>query len=680
MKRLTHSFKFFFFCVFLILNIPVFSQTVTDTIAPTPPEDTVTEFEIIRGPSMRSIYVDSTTTLQTIAGGAIVKQGNTLFYGDSIAVNPTTHVAEAFGHVRIDKNDSVQTTSNYVKYTGTDKTAFLTGDVVLKDGKSTLYTQALDYNLRTGIGNYHNSGKVITGKTTIVSKDGTYYEDTKDIFFKNDVVLNDPETHLTTDSLLYNMNTGSSDFYTDSYIKNKQVEIYSSEGHYDMNTGNALFTSRTTVKDSSNRIYIANHMAIDNKSGIAQLEGNALVKDSASGFIVIANQIFLNNKSNTFLATRKPVLIIKQKEDSIYVAADTIFSGFENGKTKDDILKTEDSLSRDTSIKQGNERQQANSDSIKSQEKIIKVPNADSLPLIKVGTDSLQREIKGDTSHNVKLPGNNTGIDLLKKSGIKKDTSQLEKIEKPSVISLEDTSQILKLNTDSSRPRIPAVALNGSDSSRRNSIAKNLGEPDSLENSRTDTLDRSDTIRYFLAFHHVRVYSDSLQSVCDSLTFSGRDSVFHLYDNPVIWNNRTQIAGDTIFLYTKNKKPDKLSVFDRGIIVNKTAQGFYNQITGKTIEGNFVNGSIDYMRVRGTQAESVYYAQDQDSAYLGMNRAMGDVIDLYFKKGDLQKVVFVNNVSGNFYPMKKIPDEQRFLKGFTWLDNIRPKNKLELFE
>ena len=77
-----------------------------------------------------------------------------------------------------------------------------------------------------------------------------------------------------------------------SYIKSSEAEIYTSEGNYDFKSDNALFTSRTTVKDSSGRIYIANNMAMDNKSGNAQLEGNAIVKDSAEGFIVLANQIF----------------------------------------------------------------------------------------------------------------------------------------------------------------------------------------------------------------------------------------------------------------------------------------------------------------------------------------------------------------------------------------------------
>ena len=203
---------------------------------------------------------------------------------------------------------------------------------------------------------------------------------------------------------------------------------------------------------------------------------------------------------------------------------------------------------------------------------------------------------------------------------------------------------------------------------------------DSLKINHKDTINKPDSSRYFLAFHHVRIFSDSLQSVCDSLFFSAKDSVFRLYYDPVIWSGHSQITGDTIFLYTKNKKPERLYAFDKGIIVNKTTQGFYNQITGKTINGYFINGAIDYMRVSGSQSESIYYAQDKDSAYLGMNRATGDVIDLYFKKDDLKKVLFVNDIQGKFYPMKQIPEDQKFLKNFIWLDDKRPKSKLELFE
>ncbi|HSN10279.1 MAG TPA: hypothetical protein VLS85_14665, partial [Hanamia sp.] len=208
--------------------------------------------------------------------------------------------------------------------------------------------------------------------------------------------------------------------------------------------------------------------------------------------------------------------------------------------------------------------------------------------------------------------------------------------------------------------------------------------PDSLKTEGKlikDSTNKSDTaIRYFLAFHHVKIFNDSLQSVCDSMFISSKDSVFRLYYNPVVWSGNTQIAGDTIFLYTKNKQASRLYVFDNGLVVNKTKEGFFNQISGKTINGYFVDGKIDYMRVRGTQAQSIYYMQNDDSAYIGMNRAIGDVIDLYFKEDDLRKVLFINSVQGTMYPMDQIPEDQKKLKDFKWLDAERPKNRAELFE
>ncbi len=116
------------------------------------------------------------------------------------------------------------------------------------------------------------------------------------------------------------------------------------------------------------------------------------------------------------------------------------------------------------------------------------------------------------------------------------------------------------------------------------------------------------------------------------------------------------------------------------MVVNKSNKQFYNQVAGKTINGYFVNGAIDYVRVKGQKAESVYYVQDKDSAYVGMNRASGDVIDMYFLKNELNKVKFVNDVHGVMHPIRQIPEDQKFLNGFIWEDKRRPKNKLELFE
>lgn len=689
---MTAALKFFLIIFLLHVSVISFSQitipprrdTLTTDTAKVDTIKTVKEFEIIRGPSMRSIYIDSSTTLQTIAGGAVVKQGSIIISGDSIAINPTTHVAEVFGNVHINQADSIQTYAQYLKYTGTDKTAYLKTNVKLIDKKATLLTQDLDYNMGTGIGNYRTGGKVINGKTTITSTDGTYYADTKDIYFKNNVEVTEPKNHVTTDSLLYNMQTQNYNLSGNTYIKNKEAEIFTSQGSYDFKSNNAVFTSRTTVKDSSGRVYIANNMAMDNSSGNAQMEGNAIVKDSAGGYIVLANQIFLNKKSNSFLATRKPVLIIKQKNDSIYVAADTIFSGYSTEVKNEEFILKKDSIVHDTLHLQTLKDSTLKTDSLHSISSLQKYSGRDSAIHLAHIIDSL-KENKGngkleklqkgkDTSalkDSIKIifpPTDSVKIDSLKaielhKYGLKPDSAKTKENSARS-----DSLKIITSPKDSSKVDSSDTLIN----------KKNIN--DSLQIHLNDSINKPHSSRYFLAFHHVRIFSDSLQSICDSLFFSAKDSVFRLYYDPVIWGGHSQITGDTIFLYTKDKKPERLYAFDKSMIVNKTTQGFFNQISGKTINGYFINGAIDYMRVKGSQAESIYYAQDKDSAYVGMNRATGDVIDLYFKKDDLEKVLFVNDIQGKFYPMRKIPEDQRYLKDFIWLNDKRPKNRLELFE
>jgi lipopolysaccharide export system protein LptA len=689
-----HKLKYSLLIFFLFSGYISFGQI---TPAPSePPADTIREFQIIRGPSMRAIKIDSATTIQTIAGGAIIQQGSTIFHSDSAVVNPTTHILEAFGNVEINQADTVHTYSQYLKYLGTEKIAYLKNKVKLTNKSGTLFTDDLDYNLQTGIGNFHNGGKIIEGKSVITSNEGTYYDDTKDIYFKKNVKLDEPEKHIRADSLLYNMQTRQTTFISSTNIKTPEVEVNTSSGNYDLNSGNAFFTNRATVKDSSGRLYSANTMALENETGNAQLEGNAVIIDSAGGYTIIANQVFLNKKKNSFLATRKPVLIVKQKNDSTYIAADTIYSGFTAFvKNKNEVLqkdsminvnvsenqKVQQTIANDTTAGFFMKQRRQKQDSIAAhlQNDSSKINENKNIP---EEEKSLTPE---DSSHLIleKLPGDS----ILKKDSITKAAKTPEKPVLKDSFAIKDSAQTkvspeilpdsLKNEIERNNPSI--------DSLQTDSAKKTIGSlPDSLKNEEkliSDSSNKADTsIRYFLAFHHVKIFNDSLQSVCDSLFISSKDSVFRLYYNPIVWSGTTQIAGDTIYLYTKNKQPKRLYVFESGMIVNRTKEGFFNQMAGKTINGYFVDGKIDYMRVKGTQAQSIYYLQDDDSAYIGMNRATGDVIDLYFEKDDLSRVIFINAVQGKMFPMSQIPEDQKRLPDFKWLDNERPKNRAELFE
>ena len=507
--------------------------------------DTIRTIRIVQGKNLRQKTTDS-TVLETIAGNVIIKEGLTTFYCDSATLDHKTNVLQAFGNIHINDNDSIHTYAQSLRYVGTERIAYLKKNVKLTDKKGTLYTDDLEYNLRTGIATYKNGGRITNDKTVLTSEEGVYYADTKDVYFKKNVHLKDPDRDIWTDSLLYNIKTNIATFISQTHIVGKDGSVIDTKsGTYNLETGEAIFYDRTSFSDSS-RSGVADKIAYEKSSGILQMEGNAKLVDSVNNLTVIANEIYADTKIDAFLATRKPVMIFYRDGDSTYVAADTLFSG----------LRRYDSLER----------------------KII------------TQTDTLSKTMAVNTNRN-------------------------------------DTS-----------------------------------------------------IRYFLGFHHVRIFNDSLQAVSDSLHYSTSDSTFKLFGDPVVWNDQSQVTGDTIYMYTQNQKAKRLYVFNNGMIVNKANDAMYNQIAGRTLNGYFTNGVIDYVRIKGSPAESIYYPQDDDSAYVGMNRSSGDVIDIYFVKKELNKVKFINNVDGVLYPLKQIPADKKELKGFKWLDSRRPKNKLELFE
>ena len=170
-----------------------------------------------------------------------------------------------------------------------------------------------------------------------------------------------------------------------------------------------------------------------------------------------------------------------------------------------------------------------------------------------------------------------------------------------------------------------------------------------------------------------------MQAVCDSMMFSARDSIFRLFNDPVVWSKESQISGDTIHLYTKNKKPERVEVWENAFSISKSNDEFFNQLKGNTINGYFNDGEIEHIIAKGS-AESLYYLQDDDSAYTGANYAQADLINLYFVKKELNKITWVHQVEGGFYPIRQVPEEHRRFRNFKWQEERRPKSREDLFQ
>lgn len=580
------------------------------TAAPT--RDSIMEVQLLHSDLLKFEKKDS-VEYQILVGNAMLKQGNTLFSGDSIVLNKQQNIIEVYGNIHINDADSINVFAQYLIYYGNTKLAHLKKAVKLSDGKATLTTEELQYDLNTKTGTYQQGGRIVTSTSTLTSKEGYYYADTKDAYFRKNVHLIDPEYTMATDTLLYNVNTEIATFVSPTTINDGKSIIRTSDGYYNMQLGVANFGKRPVIEDSTQFI-TADVIKFDKTTGKGQAEGNFVYIDTAQGVSLFSEKSDFNRDTKIVLATGKPVMILKQNNDSIFITGDSLYSGIK----MDTLYKKDSSLSS-----------QPASDSLSNN------PLPDSIAASGIATDT-----------GLKAPDN------LAHSG------ELRKRSK------------LPTGNDSMR-------VTGYDSLKVRSIVKT----DSAVVSPVikKEIERVDSIRFFQAFHHVRIFADSMQAVCDSMYFSARDSVFRLFTNPIVWAQESQITGDTIYLYTRNKKPDHIEVIENAFSISRSNDSFYNQLKGNVINGYFKDGEIAHITAKGS-AESLYYLQDDDSAYTGANYAQADLINLYFAEKKLDKITWLFEVKGGFYPVTQVPEERRIFRNFKWEEARRPKSRHEIFE
>ena len=71
---------------------------------------------------------------------------------------------------------------------------------------------------------------------------------------------------------------------------------------------------------------------------------------------------------------------------------------------------------------------------------------------------------------------------------------------------------------------------------------------------------------------------------------------------------------------------------------------------------------------------------DDKENYLGMNSNFGNTIEAFFVNKVIHTIKYTQQVNGTLFPINQIPEDQKYIKDFKWNDDIRPKNKFQIFE
>lgn len=564
-------------------------------------------------------------------------------YCDSAVLFRQQNIAEAYGDVLIRQADGTEAIADYMRYTGNTKIVLMRGNVQLSDSKGNeLYSEEVTYNLKTKVGQYSKSGTLVSGETMVASDVATYNMKTKDARFKGNVVVNDPEYHVVSKDLGYNTENKTATFFGPSVVTNANSMLQTTNGYYVTGDKTSKFFERTSIFNEGQ--YIESDTLFYTKSnGWAYAFGNVIMIDTTEqNSTMYSEYAQYNELTKQLLAYKEPVVKYNTEKETYYYRADTFFSEpivyqAKPMTAQDSIQKSIDEIKNAIEQKQAKETELGNEDKDFSVEELL---------LLQPGPDSVAVRPRKDTLFAT-LPQ----VDIIK------GHTDLEGRHRNRV---DIQAQQEHLNTAKQDTTI--------------SVKSGFVLMDSLKSKDTyygypnESNEDDSSKRYFLGYHQVRIFSDSLQGVCDSMYYNGLDSTITMYVKPILWSGQNQIKGHTIILTLDSSELKKITVPKDGIMIARSGPeqaGFYDQIQGNIIEAFLRDSKIDSL-IAQQNAMNIYYMKDDNDYYSGVNESKSDRIEALFKQEEIDKIYYRGPTDGVTTPMKDIQPSTLVLPRFQW--------------
>ena len=181
---------------------------------------------------------------------------------------------------------------------------------------------------------------------------------------------------------------------------------------------------------------------------------------------------------------------------------------------------------------------------------------------------------------------------------------------------------------------------------------------------------------------NVRFFKTDLSGKCDSIHSDQKLALTKLIGRPILWNFENQMTGDVMHLIGNNKteKLDSLKILNNTFIISKDTIGSgFNQIKGINLYGKFKENKL-YEADVVKNTEVVYYMRNDKNELIGINKNVSSRINMTMDdKNKVDTITFFDNVDGDIYPEKDLPENARKLRGFVWRGDERIKSKEEIY-
>lgn len=184
-------------------------------------------------------------------------------------------------------------------------------------------------------------------------------------------------------------------------------------------------------------------------------------------------------------------------------------------------------------------------------------------------------------------------------------------------------------------------------------------------------------VAFIDAYHNVKFHRSDIQGLCDSLVYTGLDSMARFYGRPVMWyNGINQFAADSVQGVMKNRQLDKVNLLSNAFIAVQEDTIHYNQIKASEMAAYFSNNEL--YRFDALGGVSAIFYMEEDSTITLMDQEECKMLTARIRNNEIRRTRSIGDLKQNVFPVYNLPLENQRLKGFVWRGGERPATRFEV--
>ena len=612
-----------------------------------------------------------------VKGHARFLHNDTYLLCDSASWNVDAKFIEAYGNVKVIQNNTMLK-SEEMQYWIDDSKAQFRGPIVElfdKDG-NTLRTSKLVYNTKDSVAVFELGGALKDKDGNVIESGRGTYDGKEALFtFEERVELYMDTIEIKTQVLRYFTEEEKAYFGRNTYAWRDNGFLRADDGWYDRKQQIVRFADHVFMFDPTYDAW-ADEVFYDQWNGAADLYRNAQVLDSTNKSIYLGDHLQYTPASDSLsaqgLLTGDPAIIYfgeneEHVVDTLYVRADTI-SVYAVPRCDIPAAEVKEAQKRLEDIRfdaLGKKRKE--DAAAQEQERIKKLREVGKLPpewvelAQKAEADSLAALARLDSLVTVgavdslaaaadSLRASRKAVDSLIQAGFE----FLSPKEPPAP---DSDSTAVTSDSTSVAPGLTGGLLDSTDVA-----AKPVAQAPPRDTT---------PVRYVHAWHNVKMYRSDLQAVCDSVVFTEVDSIARLYGSPALWNEvRNQLTAGEMQLLMHDGALERGSMITDAWMISEQDTLHYNQIKCTEMQGWFRDNKIYRFDALGG-VSAIFYMADED-VITTINVKESKSMTAALKDGTAQRLLYVDAIKSDIYPVGELPPEKQRLKDFKWRGDERP--------